>query len=213
MRDPPGSTAHPKTNDTKSSNKRARVGEAEISARYRGCCRYALGYSGPPGSGASQLVQKDRILVDAAAITKFCSQVLQHGFSGSMGGRGSRIETPHPFCEAVAAGEISADKGDRIAVVFSKTPGVKQLRILNVVNTKGSYVVQFSRPSEVSRMCFQAGYGSFSLALLRNADEATADEFKFKQVDGDGKEHNDYIQLKDEEESDEDGSEEEDSVE
>ena len=204
--------AHPQPQPKPSAApKRARAAqEVEVVGRYRGVCRYEIG-RGAPGSGRGIIVQQDRVLCDANALSKFCDRVLQHGYSGSKGGKGSRVSCPHPFCEAVKAGEITADS--RVAVVFSRTPGVKQLRVLAVQqNTEGEnagYAVNFCRPSERSRMCFESGYGSFSLAVLRGVPhEATADEFRFEEVESDGTEHKDYIQLKMEEEEEEDESEE-----
>ena len=150
------------------------------------------------------------MLVDSAALTKFCDSVMEHGFAGSKGGRGSRYESPHPFCMAVRAGEISTDAGDRVAVVFSRTPGVRKLRVLEAKQTLDGYQVSFSRPPERCGGCFQSGYGSFSLAVLKNLDGVAAEQFGFVEVKGDSEERHDYIcrQGAGEEEEEEEDDEE-----
>jgi len=183
----------------------------EIRSRYRGCCQYQrkLGPPGSPGnpSGRSSK-QEDRIICDTTGLVEFCNQVLQHGYSGSKGGRGSRVESPNIFCENMKKGLVDIAAGDRVLVVFSRTFECRKLRVLEVVEReRGGFCVRFTRPREICRHSFKAGYGSFSLAVIR-APGSTKEDFEFEEAEyNDAEDADDYVveeEIEEEEENEKD---------
>lgn len=200
------------SNRTHTETKRAKTNPSsglQITSRYRGSCRYTLGYRGPPGSGAGALEQEDRTICNAPGVQDLSDQILEHGYVGSKGGRGSRVHSPNSFCEYVRREELDFAAGDRVVAVFSRTFGCRKLRVLEVTpRGKGGFIVRFTRPHERGS-CFKSGYGSFSLAIIR-APGSKEDDFVFEQAsDADAQEHDDYVQIEDEEEEDEEDEEDE----
>jgi len=169
------------------------LSKPEIRSRYRGDCKYELGFKTSVDGKFTQRKQEDRVICDKAELEKFCGNIKQHGYLGARAARG-RVHVPNAFFEDVKTGAVDIAAGDRVLVVFSPIPSNRKLRVFEVVGRdQGGFCVRFTRPNEIPRQQFEIGYGSFSLAIIR-APGRSGEDFEFVEVDVTAAENaNDYV--------------------
>lgn len=189
----PNKSTEDKARGAKRVKSNHHLSKPEFRSRYRGDCKYELGFKTSVDGTFTPWKQEDRVICDKTELEKFCGNIKQHGYLGARADCG-REHIPNAFFEGVKAGAVDIAAGDRVLVVFSPIPSNKKLRVFEVVcRDQGGFCVRFTRPNEIPRQQFEVGYGSFSLAIIR-APGSTAEDFEFVEVDETAAENaNDYV--------------------